>query len=59
VIVALNEQSAGQIMAAIANYLARMGISMGLLFPTTDTSAVDIHWLSRAELRDYNLVNAD
>jgi hypothetical protein len=59
VIVALNEQSAGQIMAAIANYLARMGISMALLFPTTDTSAIDIHWLSRAELRDYNLANGD
>jgi hypothetical protein len=59
VIVALNEQKAGQAMAAIANYLARMGISMRLLFPTTQTSHFEIHWLSRAELRDYNLANGD
>lgn len=59
VIVALNEQQAGRVMAAIANYLARMGISMKLLFPTTETSAIDIHWLTRRELRDDNLANAD
>jgi len=59
VIVAHNEQVASTTMAAIANYLVKMGLSMRLLFPTTETSHFDIHWLTSNELRDYNVVNTE
>jgi hypothetical protein len=59
VIVALNEQTASTTMAAMANYLVKMGLSMRLLFPTTETSQFDIHWLTSSELRDYNVVNTE
>lgn len=59
VIVAYNEQFAATVMAATANYLVRMGLSMKILFPTVETSHLDIHWLTANELRDYNVVNTD
>jgi hypothetical protein len=59
IIVALNEQTASGIMASIANYLAKMGVSMRLLFPTTGASPLDIHWLTDSEMHDYNVINTD
>lgn len=58
VVVLLSETTAAQSMARQANFLASMGISLKLLFPSSETSHLDMHWLSRRELHEFNLVNA-
>ena len=56
-IVLLNEQAAAQAAAAQATYLSEMGISLRLLTPSVNTNHMDAYWLSRDEMRDFNLVN--
>jgi hypothetical protein len=59
IIIALNEQGAARMAAVEASYLIRMGVSMRMLDPLTRTLQVDIHWLTRQEMLDYNVVNTD
>ncbi|MCZ4279548.1 hypothetical protein O4H49_02085 [Kiloniella laminariae] len=56
-IIMISEQNAARIMADMANYVQKMGVSLELLFPSTETDHVKIHWLSNRELKDYNVIN--
>ncbi|MBI3513338.1 MAG: hypothetical protein HY060_04640 [Proteobacteria bacterium] len=56
-IIALNEQAAARAASAEASYLVRMGVSLRILKPITDNLQTQIHWLTRQELVDYNVVN--
>lgn len=58
-IVLLNEQATARSSARQATYLSEMSISLRLLTPTTNTSHLEVYWLSRAELTEFNLVNVD
>jgi hypothetical protein len=58
-IVALNEQHATAIANTEAGYVLKMGVSLRLLEKASETLQMDIHWLTRAEMRDYNVTNAD
>lgn len=53
------ETHAARSVALLANYVQRMGVSMDVLFPSTDTWHVDIKWLSSEELKVYNVINSD
>ena len=44
---------------AQAAYVLRMGVSLRLLEKASETLIDDIHWLTRQELRDYNVVNTE
>ncbi len=59
VITLLNEQTSAQAMSRQASYFQKMGVSLQLLFPISDTSFVDGRQLSLAELKKLNLINAD
>lgn len=56
-IIQLNEQFSAIAARRQARFLAEMGVSLGLLGPSFDTPHLDIHWLTRAELATYNVVN--
>lgn len=56
-IILISEQFSAIAARRQARYLSQMGVSLRLLDPVFDTSHLDIHWLSPAELRDYNVVN--
>jgi len=56
-IILINEQFSAIAARRQARYLTQMGVSLRLLDPVFDTSHLDIHWLTPAELRDYNVVN--
>jgi hypothetical protein len=58
-VVLLNEQHTSMTMALQANFLARMGVSLKLLFPSSETHHLDMYWLSRRELLEFNVVNTD
>lgn len=58
-IVALNEQQAAQIANAEVRYVLKMGVSLRLLEKATESLQVKIHWLTRDEMRDYNVTNTD
>lgn len=58
-IVALNEQHAAQIANVEVRYVLKMGVSLRLLEKATESLQVDIHWLTRDEMRDYNVTNTD
>lgn len=58
-IMLLNEQGAAVAAGALAIYFSEMGISLRLLEPSLTTDHLDVHWLTRAEMRDYNVVNVD
>ena len=53
----LTETATARAMALQANYVQIMGVSMQVLFPSTDTLHTDIYWLSDKELKKYNVVN--
>ena len=53
------ETGAARSVALLANYVQKMGVSMEVLFPSTDTIHVDIDWLTDKELRAYNVVNVN
>lgn len=59
VVMAMTEQAAAQVAAAKAEYIVRMGASLRLLAPGLETESWDVHWLTRAELKDYNVVNVE
>ena len=56
-IILISEQFSAIAARRQALYLARMGVSLRLLDPVFDTPHLDIHWLTPAELKDYNVVN--
>jgi hypothetical protein len=58
-IVALNEQDTAQFANAQVRYVLKMGVSLRLLEKATESLQVDIHWLTRSEMRDYNVTNAE
>ncbi|WP_020591728.1 hypothetical protein [Kiloniella laminariae] len=53
----INETYSARIMALMANYVQKMGVSLRVLFPSTATSHMDIHWLTDYELESYNVIN--
>ena len=55
----LNERHTSMTMALQANFLARMGVSLKLLFPSSQTHHLDMYWLSPGELFDFNVVNTN
>jgi hypothetical protein len=57
-IVLLNEQVSAQQSSRLAAYVLSMGVSVRMLEPTFKTAAIDMHWLSTQELRDFNILNA-
>ncbi len=59
VIVALNEQNAAQFANAEVRYVLKMGVSLRLLEKATESLQFDIHWLTRSEMRDYNVTNTE
>ena len=56
---ARTEKAAARAAADKAEHLVRMGVSLRLLAPGLDTDQWDVHWLSRRELRDYNVMNVE
>ncbi len=58
-IIALNEQSAAKAATLEIGYLIKMGVSLRIMNPITDNLQLQIHWLTRQEMRDYNVVNVD
>lgn len=56
-VVNLVEKMAATIAAEQARYLMEMTVSSELMKPITGTYSVDMHWLTPAELRQYNVVN--
>lgn len=57
-IVLLNEQVSAQQSGRLAAYVLSMGVSIRILEPTFKTAAIDMHWLSAQELRDFNILNS-
>jgi hypothetical protein len=57
IIINLVEKMAATIAAEQARYLMEMTVSSELMTPITGTYSVDMHWLTPAELRRYNVVN--
>lgn len=57
-IVLLNEQVSAQQSGRLAAYVLSMGVSIRILEPTFKTAAVDMHWLTAHELRDFNILNS-
>ncbi len=57
IITILAETATARSMALKANYVQIMGVSMQVLFPSTETLHTDIDWLSDKELRQYNVIN--
>ena len=51
------EQWAARIAAIQAKYLVEMSVSLELMTPIVETHKTEVHWLSRAELKRYNVVN--
>jgi hypothetical protein len=45
--------------SAETNYVIKMGVSLRLLEKASETLQFDVHWLTRAEMRDYNVVNTE
>jgi hypothetical protein len=58
-IISLNEQNGAVAAGVQAMYLVEMGVSLRLLEPSIATKHYRMHWLTRQELRDYNVVNVD
>lgn len=58
-IVAINEQRAARMANAETSYLMKMGVSLKILRPITDNLQIEVHWLTRRELREYNVVNVE
>lgn len=56
-VVNIVERMAATIAAEQARYLMEMTVSSELMKPITGTYSVDMHWLTPAELRRYNVVN--
>ena len=56
-IVLVSEQHAAVAARRQARFLSEMGVSLRLLDPVFDTPHIDVHWLTRAEMRDFNVVN--
>lgn len=56
-IILLSEQFSAIAARRQARFLAEMGVSLRLLDPVFDTPHLEIHWLTPAELRTYNVVN--
>ena len=59
IIMAMTEKAAARAAADKAEHLVRMGVSLRLLAPGLATDHWQVHWLTQAELRDYNVVNID
>lgn len=51
------EQASAYAASQQARYLVEMRASLDLMTPTVGTDHLDIHWLTRAELVKYNVVN--
>lgn len=51
------EQWAAKSAAAQAKYLVEMSVSLELMTPIVETHKDNIHWLTRGELKRYNVVN--
>ena len=56
-IVGLNEQNGARIANAETAYVLKMGVSLRLLEKASEKLIVQISWLTRDEMRDYNVVN--
>jgi hypothetical protein len=56
-IIAINEQSAATAARLEANHLIKMGISLRILEPLMAKFQDDMHWLTRREMLDYNVIN--
>ena len=52
------EKAAAKVVADKAEHLVRMGVSLRLLAPGLNTDPTKVYWLSRKELKSFNLVNA-
>ena len=59
VVVEVNEELATRASFEQARYLQEMGISLNLLIPISKTEANKMHWLTRRELVEVNLINSD
>ena len=51
------EQWAARSASAQAKYLVEMSVSLELMTPIVETHKDNVHWLTRAELKRYNVVN--
>lgn len=58
-IMAMTEKAAAKAAAFKAEHLVKMGVSLKLLAPGLNTDQWDVHWLSKVELRDMNIMNTD
>jgi len=58
-IVSLSEGTAARALAIQVDHIVKMGVSLKLLNPSIDTHHLDVYWLSRRELRDFNVVNVN
>jgi len=56
-IVMANEQYAAQGAGMQAMHIVRMGVSLRVMDKVFETDHIDMHWLNRRELIDYNVVN--
>lgn len=56
-VVNIVERMAATIAGEQARYLMEMTVSSELMKPITGTFSVDMHWLTPAELRRYNVIN--
>jgi len=58
-IVSLSEKNAAYSVAAQVDHIVKMGVSLRLLNPSIDTHHWDVYWLSRQELKNFNVVNVN
>ena len=59
VITAIVEQDAALAAHVEARYLIRMGVSLKIMEPIIENLQVQMHWLTRQEMIEYNVVNVD
>jgi hypothetical protein len=58
-IVMLNEQMGAKAINRTTVHLLKMGVSVRLLEVQANTRHIDMHWLTSAELRDFNVTNGE
>lgn len=59
IIISRIEKGSARAAADKAEHLVRMGVSLRLLAPGLSTDQWEVYWLSRSEIRSYNIVNSD
>ena len=58
-ILGITEQESARSVSEQINFLIKMGVSLRLMSPSVDTPHWEMYWLTRDEMKSFNVINTD